>query len=286
MIDQIIIPRTHDIGNFEVRRALPSRQKRMVGPFIFWDEMGPGEFLTGQGVDVRPHPHIGLSTLTYLFDGELMHRDSLGVNQTIRPGDVNLMTAGRGIVHSERTGQNTRNNPHRLHGIQSWLALPIAYEDGNPDFTHIAKDDFPIIHEREFDMRLIAGNLFGRKSPFQFPHDTLYADMRLRAGCKFSIPTDAEELAVYPLSGKIKIGDSIYDPMQLLVLHSKSNTTIHAQTDCHLMIFGGAVMDAPRHIWWNFVSSSKSRLEQAKDDWKNGRFPIVPGETEFIPLPE
>ena len=286
MIDQIILPRTSDIGNFEVHRALPSRLRRMVGPFIFWDQMGPGEFLSGQGLDVRPHPHIGLSTLTYLFDGEIVHRDSLGVNQTIKQGDINLMTAGKGITHSERTDTNFRLHPHQLFGIQSWLALPMAHEECDPAFIHLNKSHLPVMQEKDFDLRLIAGTMFGKKSPMAFPHDAIYADIRIRAGGKISIPANAEERALYPLSGRLIVGDTVYDPMQLLILKPGEAMTLSAESDTHVMLLGGAVMDSPRYIWWNFVSSSQERLEEAKQNWKNNQFPHVPGETEFIPLPE
>lgn len=286
MIDQVILPRTHDIGGFEVLRALPARERRMVGPFIFWDQMGPGEFLTGQGVDVNPHPHIGLSTLTYLFDGELVHRDSLGVEQTVKRHDVNLMTAGRGIVHSERTGAAMRAHPHRLFGIQSWLALPMAREESDPAFAHTDAADLPVIRDKGFSLRLIAGKIFGKTAPVVFPHDLLYADVTLARGATLDIPADAEERALYPLSGRLKVGDTVYDPRQLLILKPGVAMTIAGETDVHVMLLGGAAMDGPRYIWWNFVSSSKSRLEEAKQDWKNNRFPKVPGETTFIPLPE
>ncbi len=285
-VETVIIPRSHDVGGFDVWRALPSRQKRMVGPFIFWDQMGPGEFITGTGIDVRPHPHIGLSTLTYLFDGSIMHRDSLGVQQEVFPGDVNLMTAGQGIVHSERTSDTVRAHPHTLYGIQSWLALPKTHEDGAPAFDHIKESDLPRLSDTGADIHLIAGSLHGKTSPLKFPHDALYADIKLKAGQTFSIPRDAEERAIYPLTGRVIVGDTAYDPMQLLVLTPGRAVTIKAESDTHFMLLGGAVMDAPRYIWWNFVSSSKERLEQAKQDWKAGAFPKVPGETEFIPLPE
>lgn len=287
MIDLTLIPRTHDLGGFEVRRALPSRHKRMVGPFIFWDQMGPGEFITGQGVDVRPHPHIGLSTLTYLFDGSLMHRDSLGVTQRIEPGAVNLMTAGKGIVHSERTDTAMRQQPHKLFGIQSWLALPKTHEESDPAFVHIAQDKLPVRNGTDFSARLIAGGYEGLRSPFDFPHDTLYMDIHLHADGVFHVPDNAEERALYPLSGRLQVGDTVYEPNQLLVLTPSQSITIRAadKAPCHVMLLGGAVMDGPRHIWWNFVSSDKDRLEMAKADWLAQRFPKVPGENEFIPLP-
>jgi redox-sensitive bicupin YhaK (pirin superfamily) len=285
LLENILIPRTHDLGSFEVRRALPSKERRMVGPFIFWDQMGPGEFLAGKGVDVRPHPHIGLARLTYLFDGELVHRDSLGVLQIIHEGDINLMTAGKGIVHSERSDPETRKNPSRLYGIQSWLALPKTHEEQNPEFLHLDKKDLPHVVEAHRDIRVIAGSWEGLQSPMKVPHETLYMDVKLGSGQKIQIPR-CEERALYSLKGKLRVGGVDYDPMQILVLASHELITVEAVGDTHFMIFGGAVMDAPRHIWWNFVSSSKERIEEAKNDWKQGRFSQVVGETEFIPLPE
>jgi redox-sensitive bicupin YhaK (pirin superfamily) len=285
MIEHCIIPRTHDIGNFEVRRALPSREKQMVGPFIFWDQMGPGEFVTGAGVDVRPHPHIGLSTLTYLFDGSLMHRDSLGTAQMIEAGVVNLMTAGKGIVHSERTGADTRHHPHRLFGIQSWLALPRTHEEASPSFDHISADALPVIKDNQYSGTLIAGAYQGIRSPLSYPHESFYMDLHLQSGAFFELPRDQEELAIYPLSGRLQIEDTVYDPMQLLILKSGALEIIKAIDHCHVMIFGGAVMDGPRHIWWNFVSSSADRIAQTREDWTARRFDPVPGEHEFIPLP-
>jgi len=285
-IETIIVPRTEDVGNFEVRRALPSRLRRMVGPFIFWDQMGPGEFITGQGVDVRPHPHIGLSTLTYLFDGALTHRDSLSTVQDIHPGDVNLMTAGRGISHSERTTPAQRQVPHRLYGIQSWLALPKSHEVQDPAFTHLPQAALPRVSDNGLDIRVISGQLFGVTSPLQFPHHAVYADMHLQAGAQLALPRDVEELALYPLSGRIRVGDTAYDPMQLLVLKPQAALSITAETDLHVMLLGGATMDGPRNIWWNFVSSSKESIEEAKAAWKNRTFPQVPAEPDYIPLPE
>ena len=281
-----IIPRTSDIGNFEVHRALPSRQQRMVGPFIFWDQMGPGEFLTGQGLDVRPHPHIGLSTITYLFDGEIMHRDSLGVKQRITPGDINLMTAGSGIVHSERTDFAIRNQQNRLFGIQSWLALPKDQEERAPAFKHIPKDQLPFFNEDGMSARLICGSYKGESAPTQPFYECIYMDIHLDDGAKFHIPCDYEERALYALSGQMKIDDIDYPAGELLVLHPGHELTIQAIDKVRVMLLGGAPMDGPRHIWWNFVSSSKDRIEQAKRDWKDNKFANVPNEDEFIPLPE
>ena len=289
-IEHIIIPRASDIGGFEVQRALPSRKRQMVGPFIFWDQMGPGEFLTDQGVDVRPHPHIGLSTVTYLFSGSLDHKDSLGYEQRILPGDVNVMTAGRGIVHSERTGQDVRRQPSNLYGIQSWLALPEKHEEDTPDFKHTGKADLPEIEYEGLKLRIIMGSLWGKTAPVKILTDTLYLDVQLETGATFELPVETEERAIYALGGNIEIGGSVYDPMQLLVLRPGEQVVVKALENngmpVRLMVLGGAAMDGPRHIWWNFVSSHKDRIEQAKDDWRAGRFDKVAGDPEFIPLPD
>jgi len=285
-VETVIIPRTNDIGNFEVHRALPFRNKRMVGPFIFWDQMGPGEFLTGQGVDVRPHPHIGLSTVTYLFDGSMDHKDSLGNDMRIVPGDVNLMTAGSGIVHSERTGQDVRENPSRLYGIQSWIAQPEKYENGSPAFDHTAEKDLPLFDETGVRGRLILGDFQGVKSPVKTQWETLYVDLHLEEGKEVQIPNTIEERALYVLDGSIEIAGVTYQPQQMMVLNPGDTVTLKALSHVHVMLLGGATMDSKRYIFWNFVSSSKERLEQAKEDWKNGKFSKVPNDDEFIPLPE
>ena len=286
-VEMVIIPRSGDIGGYEVRRALPFRNRRMVGPFIFWDQMGPGEFLTGQGLDVLPHPHIGLSTVTYLFDGDIDHRDSVGSFQTIRPGDVNLMTAGSGIVHSERTGANTRGKPSKLFGIQSWLALPKHLEETTPDFNHHAQQVLPRLSAEGIDLQLVMGEGFGLRAPVRCDWETLYADVTLAMGARLPVPQEIEERAVYVLSGDIDIGGVTYAPQQMLVLRPGDAVTITAKTPVRLMLLGGAAMDGPRFIYWNFVSSSKERLEQAKDDWRARRFAPVAGEGDaFVPLPD
>lgn len=285
-VEMVIVPRTSDIGNFEVQRALPFRNKRMVGPFIFWDQMGPGEFLTGQGVDVRPHPHIGLSTVTYLFDGTLDHKDSLGTDMRIKPGEVNLMTAGSGIVHSERTGADIRNAPSSLYGIQSWIAQPKSHENGAPDFQHVGADDLPIFDSDGVSGRIILGSFAGVQSKIETQWDALYAELRLDAGARVQIPRPTEERALYVLKGIIEVGGVSYAPNQMMVLRPGDDVVIKAEDDVHMMVLGGAVMDGPRYIFWNFVASDKDRLEQAKLDWKNGKFAKVPGdEKAFIPLP-
>lgn len=286
-VEMVIIPRTSDIGNYEVKRALPFRNRRMVGPFIFWDQMGPGEFLTGQGIDVRPHPHIGLSTVTYLIHGQICHKDSLGNDMRIKAGDVNLMSAGSGIVHSERTGMDVRQAPSKLYGVQSWVAQPKNHEDGLPSFTHTEGTSLPSFNDGAVTGRVILGNYQGLTSPVMTQWDTLYLDVTMGTGGKISIPATTEERAIYVLTGTIEISGTSYTPEQMMVLRPGDEVTVTATSPVHMMVLGGAVMDGPRYIFWNFVSSDKERLEQAKEDWKSGRFAKVPGDDqEFIPLPE
>lgn len=286
-IEQVIVPRAHDLGGFSVRRALPSIGRKMVGPFIFFDQMGPAEFLLGQGIDVRPHPHIGLSTVTYLFDGEIMHRDSLGTALPIRPGAVNLMTAGRGIVHSERTAPELRHAPQKLFGIQTWLALPKSHEETPPDFAHHTAEELPVIRGEGKRVRLIMGSAYGETSPVRFPHETLYAEAMLAPGSILPFDNEMDERAIYVVSGEIDIAGDTFGPGQLLVLRPGDRISIMALSNARLMLIGGEPMDGPRHIWWNFVHSSKERIDQAKAEWKAGRFDTVPGDAEeFIPLPE
>jgi redox-sensitive bicupin YhaK (pirin superfamily) len=285
-IDQVIIPSAKDLGGFSVRRALPSVGKKMIGPFIFFDQFGPAEFLLGQGLDVRPHPHIGLSTVSYLFDGEIFHRDSLGSSLPIRPGEVNLMTAGRGIVHSERTAPELRHAPQKMFGIQTWLALPKSHEEADPGFLHVAADDLPAIRGEGKRVRIIMGSLYGETSPVPFPHDTFYAEAVLAPGAVLPVDADYEERGIYIVSGEIDIAGDSFGPGRLLVLKPGDRISVLAITNARLMLLGGEPMDGPRHLWWNFVHSSKDRIDQAKADWKRGRFDSVPGEDEFIPLPE
>jgi redox-sensitive bicupin YhaK (pirin superfamily) len=286
-IEQIIVPRARDLGGFSVRRALPSAQRQMIGPFIFFDQMGPAQFLSGQGIDVRPHPHIGLATVTYLFDGEMTHRDSLGSALAIRPGEVNLMTAGRGIVHSERTGAEVRSSGQNLFGIQSWMALPKSHEESAPGFAHHAMNELPRLEGEGKRLRLIIGSLYGETSPAVFPHDCFYAEAVMAPGAVLPLDPDYDERAVYLASGRVDIAGQSFDAGQLLVFKPGDRISVLAETNARLMLLGGEPMDGPRHIWWNFVSSSQERIESAKEDWRQGRFAIVPGdETEFIPLPE
>ncbi len=287
-IRQVIVPRTADLGDgFTVRRALPSAQARMVGPFIFFDHFGPVEFRAGQGLDVRPHPHIGLATVTYVFDGEIMHRDSLGSALPIRPGDINWMTAGRGIVHSERTGAETRAAGGALHGLQCWVGLPAEHEEMAPAFAHHGVDEFPMIRDNGKSVRLMVGSAYGERSPVETTMDTIFADVTLKAGSTLPLDADHEERAVYVVEGEIDISGDTFGAGKLLVFKPGDRITISATSDSRFAVLGGAAMDGPRHIWWNFVSSRKERIEQAKAEWKAGRFDTVPGDAEeFIPLPE
>lgn len=286
-IENLIIPRSSDIGGFEVRRALPTRQRRLVGPFIFFDRMGPAVLRADEALDVKPHPHIGLSTVTYLFDGEIKHRDSLGTELVIRPGDINLMTAGRGIVHSERTPENLRGHPLAMSGLQTWLALPDEKEEIEPTFDHTAKSAMPLIDMPGISGQVVIGNLDGLASPVKTFTDTLYVDLRLEAGRRFPFSARSEERAIYILSGSLKVAGDRFAQDQLLVFRPGDDITLEGGPEgCHVMLFGGAALNSRRYIWWNFVSSSKERIEQAKEEWRTGRFDIVPGdEEEFVPLP-
>ncbi len=285
-IEMIIEPRPTDLGDFSVRRVLPFRSKRMVGPFVFFDHMGPAEFPPGEGIDVRPHPHIGLATVTYLFEGEIMHRDSLGVEQAIRPGAVNWMTAGRGIVHSERTGDAERAKASNLHGIQAWVALPKTHETTEPAFKHHPSDALPEFEREGVSMKLIAGTAFGLEADVDVLWPTLYIDIKAPAGSTIPLPDEHEERALYIVDGGLEIDSTEIAPLTMAVLEPGSAPTIIATGDSRVMLCGGKPMDGPRTIWWNFVASDKALLEQAKLDWKAGKFESVPGDDEFIPLPE
>jgi redox-sensitive bicupin YhaK (pirin superfamily) len=285
-IDQIIVPRSVDLGGFSVRRALPHTQRRMVGPFIFFDHFGPAVLRDGQGIDVRPHPHIGLATLTFLFDGEIMHRDSLGTAQPIRTGEVNWMTAGRGIVHSERTAPERRVSGGGLHGLQCWIAMPTNDEEIAPSFAHHDQADLPIVNADGANVRIVAGTIFGQRSPVKTLSETLFADATLALGATLPFDAQAEERALYIVSGEVDIAGDRFGPGQLLVFRPGDPITMTAASEARVVLIGGAAMEGPRYIWWNFVSSRKERIEQAKTEWKERRFDIVPGdETEFIPLP-
>src|SRR3954468_735752 len=259
-IELMIVPRSVDLGGFAVRRALPHARRRLVGPFIFFDHFGPAEFRAGDGVDVRPHPHIGLATVTYLFDGEIVHRDSLGTLETIRPGALNLMTAGRGIVHSERTGEAARALGPKLFGKQSWVALPRSHEEGEPGFLHFAEDQLPVISERGVSARLIAGEAFGLRSPVSTPMAMIYADIQLAIDATIPFDPTYEERGIYTVSGEIEIAGDSFGPGQLLVFRPGDRITVRAASPARLMLLGGEPMDGPRHIWWNFVSSRPERI--------------------------
>lgn len=281
-----VIPRTTDIGNLEVKRAVPSKQCRSVGPFVFWDQFGPGELLSDQGIDVRPHPHIGLATLTYLFDGHIQHRDSLGSDLIIGPGAVNLMTAGSGIVHSERSDAASRAAVSRLFGIQSWLALPRPFEEQDPDFIHYADATIPEFDEHGIAGRVVMGQWAGLISPVAFPHPSVYVDLKLDPGGAFEVPAEFTERAIFSVDQSIELDGIPYPGSELLVLAPGYAAQLRAPQGARVLIFGGEPLDGPRHLWWNFVASDPERLEHAKRDWVEGRFATVPGETEWIPLPE
>lgn len=286
-IELMVIPNARDIGGFEVRRALPTAKRRLVGPFIFFDRMGPAILRAGTAMDVRPHPHIGLSTVTYLFDGRIRHRDSLGTEMVIAPGDVNLMTAGRGIVHSERTPEELRGAPMSISGLQTWIALPDHREEIDPLFENTAAAALPLFDDDGASGRVVIGDFEGVRSPVRTHSDTLYVDVTLAPGGRVRIPADAEERAIYVLEGRVTIAGDRFPSDRLLVFRRGDEIVVSSREGAHLMLFGGASMGSPRYIWWNFVSSSKERIEQAKEEWRTGRFDIVPGDAEeFIPLPE
>jgi redox-sensitive bicupin YhaK (pirin superfamily) len=285
-LELIIVPRARDLGGFEVRRALPHGKRQMVGPFIFFDQMGPVQFLAGQGIDVRPHPHIGLATVTYLFDGRVIHRDSEGNALEITPGEMNLMTAGRGIAHSERTPGGTRQSGGPLFGIQSWIALPEAHEEIDPTFQHFGAPGLPVIEDNGLWARVIAGSAFGKTSPVGMLSEWLYAEVVLQPGASAPLDPDQEERAIYIVDGEVEIAGDRFEGPRLLIFRPGDRITVSAIRLSRLMFLGGAAMEGPRYIWWNFVSSRLERIEEAKEEWRSGRFKAVPGETEFIPLPD
>jgi redox-sensitive bicupin YhaK (pirin superfamily) len=286
-VETVVVPRTRDLGGFEVRRVLPSIQRRMVGPFVFLDQIGPVRFEGGKGIDVRPHPHIGLATVTYLFRGSILHRDSLESVQPIHPGDVNWMTAGRGIVHSERTDREVRRQPHELYGLQLWVALPQDKEETAPGFVHHGQAELPRIEDAGLRARVIAGSAFGKTSPVATLSPLFFVDVALDAGARLELDADHEERAAYLLEVDVEIDGVSYSPPQLLVFAPGHRILVAARAPVRLALVGGAPMDGPRHIWWNFVSSRKERIEQAKQDWQRDRFGVeVPDDPEFIPLPD
>jgi redox-sensitive bicupin YhaK (pirin superfamily) len=284
---QSIPPRTHDLGGFSVRRLLPHAQRRSVGPFVFFDHIGPATLGRDNAVDVRPHPHIGLATVTWLWEGAMVHRDSLGNTVEIQPGDVNWMTAGRGIVHSERTPDRLRGVEHAFHGLQTWVALPKEHEDIAPAFAHHAAASLPVIEGNGIRLTVVAGQAFGRTSPVATLSDTLYVSIDLADGAELVIPADHAERAIYPVSGELWLDEQeILPNAHLAVLEPGTLPLLRAVGPSRAMLLGGAPLDGSRLVWWNFVSSSRERIEQAKADWQAQRFAQVPGETEFIPLPE
>jgi redox-sensitive bicupin YhaK (pirin superfamily) len=282
----LLPPHTKDIGGFEVRRLLPAHAQKMVGPFIFFDHMGPAQMASGAGVDVRPHPHIGLATVTYLFDGGLMHRDSLGTALVIEPGAVNWMTAGRGITHSERSPAEDRAAGPRLHGIQTWIALPQEHERDDPAFSHHPKESIPLITLPGVYMHLIAGTAFGRSAPTPTYSPMFYLAVEMEGGASFELPYEHEERGVYVVSGDVSAANEAVPLRHLAVLPQNAAVRVTARSAARIMLIGGAPMDGDRLIWWNFVASSRALIDDAARRWRAGEFPTVPGENEFIPLPE
>lgn len=285
-VELLIRPHEKDLGGFQVRRALPSADRRNVGPYVFFDHMGPATFPPGKGIDVRPHPHIGLATVTYLFEGEILHRDSLGSVQPIRPGAVNLMTAGRGIVHSERTPPDQRGGDATLHGIQLWLALPVALQETDPAFMHYPADSIPVVDTGALRTTVIMGEAYGVTSPVATASPTLYVEVMFLDDGELPIPGAYEERAVYVVAGRAAIGATDLDGGDMAVVRPGAQPVLRGNGGTRIMVIGGAPFPEPRTVWWNFVSSDRSRIERARQDWRAGRFDAVPGETEFIPLPE
>jgi len=286
LIELVIPPREADIGGLAVRRLLPYYKRRMVGPFIFLDHMGPKSFDAAAGIDVKPHPHIGLSTLTYLFSGNIMHRDSIGSVQEISAGAVNWMTAGRGIAHSERTTAHERSIPHDLHGLQSWIALPKECEEQPPEFSHYAADKLPVFDIKGVNVKLIAGSAYGHEAPVKIYSPLFYAEVHMQPGQSLKMPGGYRDAAIYVVGGRLRIGDTEVEPHTMPIFLPNDAAAIEALTPAHIMLMGGDPLSEPRFIWWNFVSSSQERLEQAKADWQENRFDPIPGEHEFVPLPK
>jgi len=284
-VQPLIKPHVRDLGGFSVRRLLPSQFARTVGPFIFFDHMGPATLAPG-GMDVRPHPHIGLATVTYLFEGELMHHDSLGTQQKIVPGDINWMTAGRGIVHSERTPDPLRDSGITMHGIQTWVALPVAEEECEPSFTHYPSASLPVVNQDGVEVRVLAGTFYGLTSPVRTPSPTFYVAAEFGHDTLLEIPAEYEERAVYLAAGELEIDGQALPVAHMTVLPAAQVATLRSPTGAHVIVLGGAKLDGERHIWWNFVSSQRERIEAAKAAWRDGGFAPVEGEPDVIPLPE
>lgn len=287
MISQILQAHTKDLGDgFEVRRLLPAATRKMVGPFIFFDHMGPVRFAPGHAIDVRPHPHIGLATVTYLFEGAIMHRDSLGYQQRIAPGDVNWMTAGHGIVHSERSPDDERSKARGLHGIQTWIALPVADERTDPAFVHHPAATLPVKQWPNAELRLIAGSGWGLQAPVKTFSPMFYAAITTSGAAQFDLPAEHAERAIYVVAGDVGVDGSAVPPHTVAVFEPGVPVTVSTGSSARIMAFGGAAMDGDRFISWNFVASSRELIEDARNRWRGQRFPGVPGETEFIPLPD
>jgi hypothetical protein len=287
LILQTLLPTSHDLGGFKVHRTLPHKERTTIGPFIFFDQMGPAHLPEGTGIDVRPHPHINLATVTYLFAGAIDHRDSLGTFRTIEPGAVNLMTAGRGISHSERSPAHLRPAGPELSGIQTWLALPTAKEEMDPAFEHVGKDALPVVDGHGARARIVMGRLWGATSPVTCHSQTIYADIQLDAGGSMPIDPEADERALYLAEGEARLDELTLQPRTLYVLRPGTRATLRSGAGAHVMLCGGAPLDGPRHVWWNFVSSRRDRIRQAREDWKSGQFTLPPDDhDEFIPLPE
>lgn len=280
----VLAPKDRDLGGFSVRRLMPSDRLKAVGPFVFFDHLGPARFAPGTGIDVRPHPHIGLATITYLFEGEILHRDSLGQVQAIRPGEINWMTAGRGIAHSERTPPLLRQAGHDLHALQLWVALPEEQEETTPEFLHYDADQLPAVERQGLSLRVMIGEAFGLSSPVKTYSPTLYLDARLAKGAALVLPDGVDERAVYLVSGSLKSRDRLIARHHLAVFDDTPGIELIAAEDSRLVVIGGNPL-GKRTVWWNLVATRKDLIEKAKADWKHGRFPKVPGETEFIPLP-
>ncbi|MEM6638342.1 MAG: pirin family protein [Pseudomonadota bacterium] len=292
-IDTVIVPRARDLGGFEVRRALPSPQRQLVGPFIFFDQMGPAEFINEGGIDVRPHPHIGLATVTYLFRGEFQHRDSLGTNQMIYPGEVNWMIAGKGITHSERTSPETRRTRHALFGIQTWVALPESAEDQNPSFEHHGGDALPMITDTDTSVRLILGHAYGHQAPVSTFTEMFYADAVLQPHAGLPLPDDHEDRGVYVVDGEVSVAGDTFEAGRMMVFRPGDSISLKAgPAGARIMLLGGETLNGPRYLAWNFVSSSREKIEAAAEewrraDWENGLFRLPPGDNdEYIPAPE
>ncbi len=291
-IETVIVPRARELGNFEVRRALPAPRRQMVGPFIFFDQMGPAEFLPSRGMDVRPHPHIGLATISYLYRGRMHHRDSLGTDGWIEPGAVNWMVAGHGITHSERTDDQTQTDPMPFFGIQTWVALPKDHEDRAPEFHHAPKDALPFMEGEGKSVRLILGSAYGERAPVDVASEMFYADAVLEAGAKLPLPEDHEDRGAYVVEGEVTVAGDTYEAGRMMVFRPGDRVSMTAgPRGARVMLLGGETLEGPRYIWWNFVASSKERIEEAKEAWRQeawgeGRFTLPPGDDqEFIPLP-